>query len=202
MISGVDKREVALALFGAGVVKFGQFKLKSGIMSPVYLDLRVLVSHPKAQEKVARVLANLLAELKFDRIAGIPYAALPIATLVSTFLDRPMIYPRKEVKEYGTKKAIEGEYKAGERIVVVDDLITTGGSKIETIKALEAEGLKVTDIAVVVDRAQGGAEQMSAAGYKLHSVITLPEILELLVKEKKITAQTAQEVRKFLAENH
>lgn len=187
MSSNDEKRDLALELHRIGVVKFGEFTLKSGLKAPIYLDLRLLVSYPSALQMAAKALISLTAGLKFDRIAGIPYAAIPIATAVSLQSEVPMIYPRKEVKEYGTKRPIEGEFKKGETILVFDDLITTGRSKLEAIAPLEASGLKVTDIAVIVDREQGGKEELRARGYNLHSVLTLKELLNFLSEENKIS---------------
>jgi len=115
-------------LLSAGCIKFGEFTLKSGLKSPIYIDLRLIITYPKLLEQVGAAYLPLLEKLQFDRIAGLPYAAIPIATAISLAGNYPMIYPRKEVKAYGTKAEIEGEYHAGETVVVIDDLATTGGS--------------------------------------------------------------------------
>ena len=107
--------------------------------------------------QVARAMAGILTGLQFDRIAAIPYGGLPIGQAVALVPGRPLLYPRREVKEYGTRKPIEGAYAAGETAVVLDDLITTGASKLEAIEPLASAGLKVRDVVVLVDREQGGA---------------------------------------------
>lgn len=168
---------VARALLDAGCVKFGAFTLKSGDTSPIYLDLRRLVSHPATMRAVAKAYAARLAGLTFDRLAGLPYAALPIATAISLELERPLIYPRRETKDYGTRAAIEGDFRPGETAVVIDDLATTGGTKLEAIEKLTAAGLTVRDIVVLVDREQGAARSLAEAGYTMHAVATLSELL-------------------------
>ena len=121
-------------LLDAGCVRFGQFTLKSGLVSPIYLDLRQLISDPSLLADASLAYVELLHGLRFDRLAALPYAALPIATAISLAGGWPMIYPRKEAKSYGTGAEIEGGFAAGERAVVIDDLATTGGSKFEAIE--------------------------------------------------------------------
>ena len=120
----------------------------------------------------------LLSTLQFSRIAGLPYAAIPIATAISLAGNYPMIYPRKEVKEYGTKAQIEGEYHPGETVVVIDDLATTGGSKFEAIEKLTGAGLVVKDVVVLVDRQSGAKESLAEAGYAMHAVLTISQMLD------------------------
>ncbi len=172
------KAALADALLEAGCVRFGQFTLKSGLRSPIYLDLRMLISRPALLSRVAAAYVARLRELRFDRLAALPYAALPIATAISLQAGWPLIYPRKEAKEYGTAAIIEGAYAAGERVVIIDDLATTGGSKFEAIDKLKAAGLVVEDVVVLIDRQGGAAEALAAAGYRLHAVLTLTEMLD------------------------
>ncbi len=180
-------------------VRFGSFILKSGSASPIYLDLRQLAAHPAVLRRVAQAYAAILRELTFDRLAGVPYAALPIVTAVALEMNRPFVYPRREAKEYGTQALVEGEYHAGECVVVIDDLATTGGSKLEAIQRLESVGLRVRDIVVLIDRGQGAATALAQAGYCLHAVVTLPELLEEWLRVGAITRARYDEVRSFLA---
>jgi uridine monophosphate synthetase len=146
---------LADGLLEAGCVKFGDFTLKSGLKSPIYIDLRLIISHPKLLAQVAQAYLPLIRNLSFDRIAALPYAAIPIATAISLAGSYPMIYPRKEAKAYGTKAEIEGEYHPGETALVIDDLATTGGSKFEAIEKLTGAGLVVKDVVVLIDRQSG-----------------------------------------------
>ncbi len=192
--------ELASDLLTSHCIRFGEFTLKSGKPSPIYLDLRRLVSYPQILKRVARAYANVLRGLQYDRIAGIPYAALPIATAASLELNKPLIYPRREVKEYGTKAAIEGEYNADETVVVLDDLTTTGETKFEAIEKLTSAGLRVRDIVVLIDRGQGAKELLSRAGFALHAVTTLPDLLDIWRASNAITQEQYDAVKKFLAE--
>jgi len=195
-----SKQELCKKLFEIGAVKFGKFTLKSGLLSPIYIDLRILVSYPNTLRDVAAELIKITKPVHFDRIAGIPYAALPIATAVSLQGHYSMIYPRKEQKGYGTKRAVEGKFKEGETILVYDDLITDGASKFEAIAPLEEVGLKIKDLIVLVDREQGGKKYVEEKGYKLHSVFTISEILGILLKKKKISQEQFDSINEYFAD--
>ncbi|MBI5651437.1 MAG: orotate phosphoribosyltransferase [Chloroflexi bacterium] len=185
-------------LYEIGAIQFGKFKLKSGILSPIYLDLRILVSHPRVLRDAARALAEKLGALTFDRIAAIPYAALPIGAALALEMDRPLIYPRQMKKDYGTERVIEGTFNAGETAVVIDDVITTGASKFEAIAPLENARLRVRDVVVLVDREQGGAAEVAARGYTLHAVFTIREIMRVLKTSGAISEAQYREVMDFI----
>ncbi len=185
-------------LVEAGCVQFGEFTLKSGLKSPIYIDLRRIISYPKLLEQVASAFIPLISNLSFDRIAGLPYAAIPIATAISLAGGYPMIYPRKEAKTYGTKAEIEGEYHTGETVIVIDDLATTGGSKFEAIEKLTGAGLIVKDIAVLIDRQSGAKESLAEAGFNLHAVLTISELLDYLEKAGKVGKGKIEEAHRFL----
>jgi uridine monophosphate synthetase len=189
---------LANGLLEAGCIKFGEFTLKSGLKSPIYIDLRQIITYPKLLEQIAAAYLSVLRPLSFVRIAGLPYAAIPIATAISLQGNYPMIYPRKEVKEYGTKAEIEGEYHAGETVVVIDDLATTGGSKFEAIEKLTAAGLKVKDVVVLIDRQSGAKELLEQAGFRLHAVLTISQLLDYWEKNRKVEQSKIIETRAFL----
>jgi len=188
-------------IFDAGCIKFGEFKLKSGIMSPVYCDFRGLVSKPELLKEVGQALAGKAWEIGCDRIAGIPYAGLPLGVAASLAGGIPMIYPRKEAKDYGTRKLIEGDYKEGDRVLVIDDIITDGASKIEAIEPLKEAGLAVTDVLIILDREQGGDRILAKAGYKLHSLGTLSSVLGALVAAGKVEPDMRRKVEEFITAN-
>lgn len=191
--------QLADDLLAAGCVKFGQFTLKSGLSSPVYIDLRTLISAPTLLARVAAAYVPLLGRLRFERLAALPYAAIPIATAISLQTGWPVIYPRKEAKTYGTQVEIEGSYLPGEQVVVIDDLTTTGGSKFEAIQKLAHAGLQVSEVVVLIDRQSGAAQALAGAGYTLHAVFTLTQLLDHWERRGLVSAEHIQATRRFLS---
>ena len=191
------KKEFIKKLNEIKAIKFGKFTLKSGLISPFYIDLRNLVSYPDLMDLISDLLIKKLKDLEFDVITGIPYTALPFASVVAQKINKPLIYKRKENKAYGTKKNVIGNFKKGDRCLVIDDLITTGQSKLETAEAFEKEGLVVEDFAVIVDRSAQGEKILNQRGYKLHSLISLDEILDVLSNNELLSAEKKAEVINF-----
>lgn len=192
---------LADGLLSAGCIKFGEFTLKSGLKSPIYIDLRQIITYPKLLEQIGQAYLPLLKELKFERLAGLPYAAIPIATAISLAGNYPMIYPRKEAKSYGTKAEIEGEYHAGDTAVIIDDLATTGGSKFEAIEKLTGAGLVVKDVVVLVDRQSGAKESLEQAGYAMYAVLTISALLEYWESNGKVEKEKIAATREFLKQS-
>jgi len=192
-----EKKDIIRQLYKIGAIKFGEFKLKSGLISPFYFDLRLIVSYPDLMDKFATELCKQINNLKFNLVTGIPYTALPIATLVSSKLNIPLVYIRKEKKTYGTAQKIEGRYNIGDTILVIDDLITTGSSKVETIAGFESAGLKVSDISVAIDRSIDGSDFLAKNNVKLHSLITLNDIIKILLEDGSISDSQVTQIIEF-----
>ena len=196
-----DLDQLILDLYDIEAIKFGEFELKSGLISPIYMDIRLIVSYPKILKSIAKIMWSKVCKIEFDIICGVPYTALPIATVMSTQNNKPMIMRRKEVKKYGTKKIIEGKFESKQTCLVVEDLVTSGSSIFETLEPIEDVGLIVKDIIILIDREQGGKNHIENKGYKLHSIAKISEILKVLKKYEKIDTNTFNKVNKFIKEN-
>jgi orotate phosphoribosyltransferase len=154
----------------------GSFRLRSGQTSSFYWDKYRFESQPELLRAVAEGLVNRLPPGDFDRLAGLELGGIPLATAVSLAIGKPCLFVRKKAKDYGTCKVVEGGYAAGERIVVVEDVITTAGQVVESVGQMRALGLLITDVLCVIDRQQGGREKLAAIGCELHAVFTLDEL--------------------------
>lgn len=194
-------KELGLRLFEINAFKFGDFKMKVGINSPVYFDLRVIVSYPDVMETLSELLTEYIKQIKVDtgaHLCGVPYTALPVATLISIKANKPMLIRRKEAKTYGTKKLVEGKFNAGDKCLIIEDVVTSGSSILDTVVDLRSEGLVVTDAIVVVDREQGGAQNTEENGVKMHSLFTLSYLLNLLLEAGRIEEKTVKAVAKYI----
>jgi uridine monophosphate synthetase len=185
-------RDLILQLYDIGCVVFGDHVQASGAVFPYYIDLRKIISIPQIFHQIVSAYADILKDLKFDRIAGIPYGSLPTATGLALRMERPMIFPRKEVKTYGAGKLIEGHFQAGETIVVVDDILISGKSVMEGAAKLKSAGLNVEDIVVLIDHEQGVKDKLQVNGYRAHSVLALSEIAQILYQANRIDTEQFQ----------
>ena len=190
--------DLILQLYDLGCILFGEFVQASGATFPYYIDLRKIISNPQIFHQILSAYADILQKLEFDRIAGIPYGSLPTATGLALRLNRPMIFPRKEVKAHGTRRLIEGNFHPGETVVVVDDILISGKSAMEGAEKLKSAGLNVQDIVVFLDHEQGVKDRLAANGYRSHSVLTISEITGTLYEAGRID----QEQFTALAVNH
>ncbi|QBO58608.1 orotidine-5'-phosphate decarboxylase [Chryseobacterium salivictor] len=195
------KKDFFLECYQLGIIKFGRFTLKSGIESPFYVDLRPLASDPKILKKLANYMLDMLPLDNFDLICGVPYAALPMATAMSLESYLPLIIKRKEAKQYGTKKILEGIYTQGQNCLLVEDVITSGASLLETIPEIENEGITVSDIVVVLDRQQGGKEILESRGFRVHTLFTISEVCTILKEEGHLSDDEVERINDFLAGN-
>lgn len=176
-------KKIAKALTDAKVVKFGKFTLVSGMVTPIYIDLRILPSYPEQMNIISQELSSVVKKLSPDIVAGAETAGIPFATAISLKTKIPMIYVRKNPKTYGTKELIEGILPKGSKVVLVDDMATNGFSKIRFIEGIKNSGGIINDVVIILDREQGAQKTLSEHGVKLHSLITLKE----LVKYMKLT---------------
>jgi len=143
---------------------------------------------------------DALLKLQYDYIAGVPYAALPIASIAASKLKQPMVYSRKEVKTHGTGQQVEGVFEPGQRAVLVEDVITSGGSLLTAADALSAVGLVADQAVVLVDREQGGVASLADKGISVHPVLTFSQILDRLYQGGKISAEIHLMIKTYLVE--
>ncbi|CAH2986833.1 unnamed protein product [Chilo suppressalis] len=184
--------ELALHLFDAGAVRLGDIEAKQGRRTPVYFDLRVVVSHPTVMLATVKHLQKMASEINHDILCGVPYAAMPLAAVMSVNANTPMVMKRKEAKNYATKKLLEGVFQKNQNCLVIEDVVTSGGSLLETVDALRAEGLVVTHALVVLDREQGGASVLKANGVEVKALFTMTNLIKLLRDAGKITNNTVE----------
>lgn len=181
--------DLVLQLFDAGCFLFGDYVQASGSTFPYYVDLRKVISNPQLFHRVVGAYAEIVGGLEFDRIAGIPYGSLPTASGLALRLNRPMIFPRKEVKAHGTRRVIEGAFAPGERAIVIDDILISGGSVCEGVGKLQSAGLAVRDVVVFIDHGLGAEERLAAEGLRCHTVLQFAEIQEMLFRANRIDEQ-------------
>ena len=206
------KKKLAKKLFKYGIIKFGAFRLKlheknpDAPLSPIYLDLRRLQSLPKVMTKTVKVLKHLIKDLsknfnlEFDCYAGLPIAATPIVAVLSHKTDIPMITPRQP-KSHGTEGSIDGIFEAGQKVLLVDDLITKADTKFEGIRIVEVNDLIIAAIVVLIDREQGGMEELRKSGYNAYAVFGLRWLLQYYLNKDFIEEKRYNEIIDYLANN-
>lgn len=194
--------QVAEELHKNQLIKFGTFTLKSGIESPFYIDLREVQSHPSTYRAVVGAYAEMMQGTEPSVfLAGVPEAGTPIASMVGYELGRPLVQPRKVVKDHGTKSSVEGAFEEGDKVVLIDDLITKGDSKLEAIAQVEAAGLQIEKFLVLVDREQGGIETIREKGYDIQAAFTITSLMNTLHEQGKISGTEYDTVMNFILSN-
>ncbi|MDP6600523.1 MAG: orotate phosphoribosyltransferase [Candidatus Woesearchaeota archaeon] len=193
--------KVAKALTDANVVKFGEFTLASGLVSPIYIDLRILPSYPDAMAIITEELVKAIKKLKPGVVAGAETAGIPLATAISLKTKIPMIYVRKRPKSYGRKEHIEGVLEKDAKVVLVDDMATNAFSKLKFIEGIKNSNGVVEDVVIVLDREQGGVEALAKENVKLHSLITLKELLNYMKENNILDESKYNEIMDYLEAN-
>jgi len=192
----MSKESLIASLYQIGAIQFGEFELKSGQTSTIYINLRKIISYPDILREIVAAMWGKVHDCSFDLICGVPYTALPIATCMSLEHSIPMIMRRKEKKDYGTKQLIEGEFRPEQRCLIIEDVITTGGSVMETAQDLENAGLKVEDVVILIDREQTGRKNLEAR-YKVHTILVLSDVLNTLLSSTLLKSNERYLIEQF-----
>ena len=201
-----ENKDLILALFDRGMIKFGSFRFKlhekhpDAPLAPFYIDLRMIRRFPDVKKMVIDSYVEMIQPLTFDLLADVPTAGTPLVSSISDRLNVGMITPRADKKTHGSGAKIDGvlEEDKGKTAVLVDDLVTQADSKFEAAQTLEEFGLKVQDIVVLVDREQGGRQQLKEKGYTLHAAFTLSDMFVLYKNEGRLTDEEYSDAMKRL----
>ena len=180
--AGLD--EFCNILLRTGSLKFGTFKLTSGLLSPYYVDLRLIPSYPEAFQLTIDMYRSVVEPdlvKRAQRLAGVPSAGIAYAAVVALNLNKPLLYVRKEQKEHGRERKVEGLLQPGDKVLVLDDVVTTGKSLLEATEAISAEGGIVEDAVVLLDRQQGAERNLQKKHVKLHAFTTMRRIADRLL---------------------
>ncbi len=193
-------KEFATFLYQKGIIKFGDFTLASGKKSSYYVDLRLVPSYPHEFRKMIKYLENEIAQNvgldKFDSIVSVPTGGLVIASALAIETVKPLIYVRSKPKDYGTSKSVEGKIHDGMKVVMIDDVATTGGSVVNAIKSLKQVNISVNDAYVIVNRMEGAEEALNEEGVKMHSILDILQITEVLHEQNLVDDEILEKVKK------
>jgi len=194
----IDKEPLISSLHELGAVKIGESGTQELGRSPLTLDMQLMASRPATLRRVVRMMATMAAKVKFDRIAAIPMGGLAVGIALGLTIDKPVVYQRLLGRESTVGRYLAGLYKAGESVLVVDDLLTGGDSQLEALAVLEMVRLKATNVMVVLDSGLGGRQILEAKNYKVHAVLTIPEILDGLLRLRRINPEQHRLVLEWL----
>jgi orotate phosphoribosyltransferase len=199
-------KQVGILLIKNSAIKFGDYTLTSGKKSPYYIDLRQTISSPITMDWIAnsltRIVLNEIGKDKIDKILGVPTAGIPFATVVSQKLGIPLIYYRHARKEHGVRKKIEGILERNDRILVVDDLITTGESVIEASEVVRDQGGIVNELVVLLDREQGGRERLRTSRIEPHVLFNISDAMAWLHHVGLLESEIYQTVKNYIEEEN
>ena len=200
METTAKKAEMAKILIKIDALKFGIFKLTSGKASPYYVDLRVVPSFPDAFTQICDFYAEYINReigLKnFDRIAGVPIAGIPFASQIAYNLKKPFLYVRKGLRRHGRQRRVEGILVSGNRVLLVDDLVTTGLTLKKAAEAIRAEGGVVEKAVAFLDREEGGKEKLAKNGIQLHTLLRISEVARTLYEVGAIDEESLKTITK------
>ena len=197
-------KQVGILLIKNNAIKFGDYILASGKKSPYYIDLRQTISSPITMDWIAnsltRIIINEIGKERIDKILGVPTAGVPFATVVSQKLGIPLIYYRQARKEHGVRKKVEGILDRNDRVLIIDDLITTGESVIETAEVVRDQGGVVNELVVLLDREQGGQERLRSSRIEPHVLFKISNSMEWLHKVGLIEDKIFDTVKRYIEE--
>jgi len=192
-------------LYKNDIIKFGDFTLTSGKNSSYYIDLRLVPCYPHQFRKMIKNLQNLVIEKtgldNFDSLATVPTGGLVITSALAIEIVKPLIYVRNKPKEHGAAKSIEGKTSAGMKIVMVDDVMTTGTSVLNGIKQLKETGLSISDVYVVINRLEGADKALDDIGVQIHQLTDILEITNILFQEKLINEEVFDKIKNQVNQN-
>ncbi|MFA0846126.1 orotate phosphoribosyltransferase [Methanobacterium formicicum] len=171
-----EKNQLISLLNDNNVIKFGKFTLSSGRESDYYVDMKKAITDPQILSQVSKIISQLISDDDIDRVAGPALGAVPIATAVALHAGIPMLMIRKAQKDYGTSQLIEGELKTGDKVIVVEDVTTTGHSLLKAVRAVQDNGGVVERTFVVVDREEGAVEELKKQGITLEPLVSISEV--------------------------
>jgi len=192
-------KEFATFLYQNDIIKFGDFTLVSGKKSSYYVDLRLVPSYPHEFRKMVKYLENEIAENigfnKFDSIVTVPTGGLIIASALAIETVKPLIYVRSKPKDHGTSKLVEGRIHEGMKVILIDDVATTGSSVVNAIKSLKQVNISIKDAYVIVNRMEGADEALSELGVKMHSILNILQITEVLYEQNLVDESVLDKVK-------
>ncbi len=197
----MTRKDIIREFYELDIIQFGEFQLKSGMISPFYIDMRKIVSHTPVFKAICIKIWDQIKEDPFDFVCGVPYAGLVFASAAGAMFNLPLVMARKEPKKHGKGRMIEGDYHLGEKVILIEDTVTSGASLLSTIEHLTEAGLDVHKVVCIVDRMQGGSELLRKAGMQVNCLFTMQEMVSTMQELGKLTEEQADYIMHFIYEN-